>query len=114
MYKVKKRKLITNMFRRKFKYMILDVQIVGSSFIVLLDIPNGVDEINNIYALNSDGTIKWRVQDPTRIPEFNMSKHEPYIHISFDNDIIKANTFMGLQFTINPEDGRIMSKKIVK
>lgn len=113
--------LITKIFSVKFDYSISDVKYNLEVYIVLLNIPNDINEVDNIYGVNGQGDIIWRIENP--IKAFNISENEQgyeylansiYVGIFNDNGIFSANTFFGMKYDFDYKTGRLISKKGVK
>lgn len=109
-------KLITKMKEVKFQYNILDIRYSNGLYVVMLDIPKSVDEIDNIYGVNEDGVIVWRVENPIRA--FNISedtkgyayyKQSVYVGFLESNDkFLHVVTFFGMKYKLNGENGKLI------
>ena len=79
--RIKHNKLYINRTSVHFNYNIQEVIIMDSRVIVLLEIPMGVYETDNVYAVGLDGKIQWQVQSRKELSEeySKMSVLMPYV-----------------------------------
>lgn len=97
----------------KFSHNIRQIQTIGTDVVVLLAIPNNDDTLDNIYCYGSYGIIKWQVQ-PIKEAFPEMKQVFPFEQMSIIDGKISASDFYGRRFFINPDDGKITKKDIVK
>lgn len=90
-----------------FNYNIQSIIVLNEKIIVLLDIPMGCKEIDNIYAVDMNANIIWRIQSmKERFPENRF--FTPYVGVSYNDDQIVANDFNGGRYVISSIDGKII------
>lgn len=98
----------------KFPFDIDSMIVFNGVFVVLLDIPNEDNTIDNIYALNIDGKKLWKVQSVNKVYP-NITKFSPYVGMSLlENGNISATNYFGMNYEISIENGKILSKRMVK
>lgn len=96
-----------------FEYGIRKVEAVSGLFIVLLDIPFTETYLNNVYAIDNDASIVWRIQDSSVV--YPVKNKLPYEHFYIDDngDVIVSN-FYGVSYIINVFNGEIKGKTMTK
>ena len=119
---VKKNELTVNDFTVKFDYAIRDVKFLDGIYVVLLDVPVGVDEVDNIYGVALDGTIIWRVENP--IKAFSLSESTQgfeyfaksiYVYISLDDKKnLSGTTFFGMKHIIDLKTGKLLENDYIR
>jgi len=90
--------------------------------VVLLDIPVGVDEIDNIYGVSQDGNVIWRVENPLKafkIDEntqgFEYYAKSIYVGISVDDkEMLSGTTFFGMKYIIDCKTGKLLKKEYMR
>lgn len=97
----------------KFNHNIRQFKTVGDDVIVLLAIPNNDNTLDNIYCYGSYGIIKWQVQ-PIKEAFPEMKQVFPFEQMSIIDNKISASDFYGRRFIIDIQNGKILSKDIVK
>ena len=112
--RIKHNKLYINRISVHFNYNIQEVIIMDSRVIVLLEIPMGVYETDNVYAVGLDGKIQWQVQSRKELSEeySKMSVLMPYVgmHIREKDNMLQVNDFSGGRYIFNPENGYIIGR----
>ena len=112
--KIDKNLLILNGKTIKFDHNIRQFKTISDNEVfVLLSIPGNDDTLDNIYCYFSNGIIKWQVQ-PLKDVFPELKQVFPFEQMSIIDGKISATDFYGRRFMINPEDGTIISKDIVK
>ena len=87
-----------------FKYPAYKAIEMNSIVVVLLDIPQFEVFNENVLGVNSSGEIIWQIHKRQDSEE----NDEPYMNIwIYNNDEIRGNDSIGLNFIINPLDGSI-------
>ena len=102
-----------------FDYEISEVMYLSGIYIVLLNIPVGVDEIDNIYGVVSSGDIVWRVENPKKTFELdeNTQGFEYYTKSVYkginsdDKEILSGTTFFGMKYIIDHKTGKLLKKE---
>ncbi len=95
-----------------FDYNIRTVISYKKTYIILLDIPFNLTQINNLFCIDSNANLVWQVEDLNkRYPEQN---HLPYEQIGIEGDAVYASDFLGRCYKINIHNGKIESCTIVK
>lgn len=89
-----------------FQYKIEQVLSYNDTFLVLLQIPEDLDEINNIYCLNQDGQQLWQSEDLNVVRKGMLNL--PYEVMEFKGDFLFAADFYGRHYKINPANGKIL------
>ena len=98
----------------KFPYNIDSMIVYNGTFVVLLDIPNEDNTIDNIFALDIEGKKLWRVQSVAKAYP-DITQFSPYIGMSLlESGNISATNYFGVNYEISIEDGKILSKRMVK
>ncbi len=118
-YEVAENSLITTNFKIDFEHNISNVIYWDDIYVVLLFIPNNVNETDNIYGINSKGEIVWRIQNP--IKAFKIDKNEQgynylsssvYVHMHLDSDgIFTATTFFAMKYMFDYKTGKLLKKE---
>lgn len=118
-YEIIESTLRTSSFMVNFEYNIADVKYWDGIYVVLLAIPNGINETDNIYGVNSYGKIIWRIENPIRA--FNIGKDDQgynylassvftLVHLSSDGTFT-ANTFFAIKYTFDCKTGKLLKKE---
>ena len=82
---------------------------IKARFLILLEIPKGSKEIDNVYAVNEYGDVLWKIQNV--LDAFNIKQNTPYISLDFqDNDIVVTN-FYGLKYHLDIINGYLFNKE---
>lgn len=105
--------LVLNNKTIKFSHDIRQFKTFGDDVIVLLSIPGNDNTLDNIYCYSGNGIIKWQVQ-PLKDAFPELKQVFPFEQMNITDDKISATDFYGRRFIINPKDGKILSKDIVK
>lgn len=95
-----------------FEYDIRKVEEWKSCYIVLLAIPFDDNTLNNIYCLDKNFNLKWRVEDIAE--KYPKKNNLPYEGMSLNDGVLKATDFYGRCYTIDVSNGRIIDLEIVK
>ncbi|KPF92236.1 hypothetical protein IP81_09615 [Novosphingobium sp. AAP83] len=85
----------------KMPYPIEKVVVVENTLAVLLTIPRGTVENENVMGLNADGEIIWQIE---RIP--HVYEDSPYINIAVENRDLIAFNWDGDKVNISPTNGK--------
>jgi len=110
--------LKTEKFDIKFEYQITDVIYWDRVYVVLLSIPNEVDEIDNIYGVGDNGNIIWRIENP--IKAFKIAENEQgynyfassvYVAMNSDEGIFTGTTFFAMKYVFDYKTGKLIEKK---
>lgn len=117
-YEIINRTLKTDDFTTNFEYNIQDVIFWDEIYIVLLSIPNEVNEIDNIYGVNLMGKIIWKIENP--IKAFKLNKDEQgynylaaciYVHMNMSAEgVFTANTFSGMKYICDYKTGKLLKQ----
>ncbi|MGX7049584.1 hypothetical protein RU86_GL001642 [Lactococcus piscium] len=121
MYKVVEKKLFIDKNECSFEYDIDDVKYQSGIYVVLLNIPNEVEEVDNIYGVNEFGKIIWRIESPLVAfdikPEeqgYNYFANSIYTGIFVLDNKFSANTFFGMSYDFDFLTGKLLSKRGLK
>jgi hypothetical protein len=102
-YEIIDNTLRTRSFNVNFGYKITDVAYWDGVYVVLLSIPNKVDEVDNIYGVDEKGNIIWRIENP--IKAFKIDKKEQgynyfassvYVSVHLNEGIFIGTTFFAV------------------
>lgn len=125
-YEIFGKTLKTKTFEIGFDYNIEEVIFHDNVFVILL---NAADEngkvmkevVNNVYGVNPQGQIIWRIGEPT-LPtvtsewdkeEENNIDSEMFTLIHLWPEGIKATTFFAKRYTLDHKTGRMLGKDTV-
>ena len=119
-YRIENKKLLSKDFKVDFDYNIKDIQYIDNIYIILLDIPNNVDEIDNVYGVNEKGEIIWRIENPEKTfpvnktgkPEYDNIALSVYVSINFNPDmLLTATTFFATKYVVDYKTGKLLKKE---
>ncbi|MRX73695.1 hypothetical protein GJU40_16260 [Bacillus lacus] len=109
-FRIYHNKLITNDFEIEFEHVINKVEYISKIFLVLLKIPKGSSEVNNLIALNEKGETLWRVQNVK--DAFDIPKNTPYVSMNIiDSRIVKVTDFFGMRYSVDILSGKLIDKE---
>ena len=121
-YKISGNKLITDNFTTSFEYNIGQIECWDEMYVVMLDIPVGVDELDNVYGVDFNGKIVWRIESPLKA--FNVVKETQgymyyaksiYVCINLhEKGILTATTFFSMCYTVDHKTGKLLAETMVK
>ena len=89
-----------------FPRKIADVAVLDDEVVVMLDIPNGDNLNENIYAVSDKCEILWQVQ-PIEEYKDDISEILPYENLLYNDEKLSASDFYGRKFDINAKTGKI-------
>ncbi len=112
MYQYKENYIEINGNRREFKYNIGKVEQYKNTYMVLVGEPFDKTELNNVYCLDEQANVVWQSEDLGKL--YPTIKNLPYIRMAIVDDVIYACDFMGRNYLINVETGKIEGCKFVK
>lgn len=110
--KIKDNTLTINSVKIKFDYNIREAKICGDLIIVLLAIPFSETELDNLYAVSKQGKMVWRVQELNKA--FPNPNNLPYEQMNIKGNEITVTDFYARRYFINPLNGNIEKKDMVK
>ena len=74
-----------------------------------LDASEKSDEIDNVYDVDMEGNIIWRIQNKERVcPEYKFIS--PYVMINYIDGELIVNDFNGFRFVFSPDDGTFVKR----
>lgn len=121
-YEVEKCELKTANFTVKFDYEIAKVEYLDGIYIVLLYIPVGIDEVDNIYGVDSNGNVLWRVENPVKA--FSLSEDDQgfmysaksiYVGLNLDEaGTLSGTTFFAMRYTIDYKTGKLLKEEFMR
>ena len=121
-YEVYNNKLIVNGFEIEFDYDIADVKYMDKVYVVLLHIPNEVNEVDNIYGVDHMARLLWRIESP--IAAYNITPSEQgynylvsstYVHMYMDSEgVFTANTFFSIKYTFDHKTGKLLGREFTR
>ncbi len=110
-YKLSENKLITYNFQIEFKHKINKVELINDIYLVMLEIPKGSKEVDNLYGVKN-GKILWRIQSVGEA--FNIPQNTPYISLKILNsEKAQVTSFFGMRYTVEILSGRLLEKESV-
>ena len=97
---------------QRMKYPILKILEFDQLLIVLLEIPCNVVYNRNVFAIGSNGVLKWQVESPPMPTKTD----SPFTNISsdLDNNKLFAYNWNGGLYEIDILNGTILSSKLMK
>lgn len=95
-----------------FAYNIRYVLEVNETLIVLLEIPNNIMYLNNVFGINENGEKKWRIQSVEDV--FSINNQLPFENLMVNGADVFVSDFYGRRFSFNPTNGEILSSDIVR
>lgn len=96
-----------------FEYDIDSVRCINDVYIVLVDIPSDVKEVNNIYAINNICEILWKIQDPSSV--YGIINDVPYVGIRINEEgVLIATNFNGVTYSVDIKTGNIIGRGATK
>lgn len=109
-YMIEKDIFKTTEFEIKFQYDIDSIEHISNTYLVLLRIPMGSKEVDNLLGLDSNGNVIWRVQNA--VEAFGILQNTPYVAMNVvDSKKVKVTSFSGFRFTVSIEDGKLLEKE---
>ncbi len=94
-----------------FKNNILGIVTIEEKIIVVFETDED-DGYDNVYCYNLNQEKIWRIQQPPQ--KIGGTARVPYVGISIEDGECKVVDFFGRKFSININDGSIISKEIVR
>lgn len=85
---------------------------VNDTLIVLLEIPNNIMYLNNVFGINKNGEIKWRIQSVGDV--FPVKNQLPFENLMVNGTDVFVSDFYGRRFSLNPISGEILSSDVVR
>lgn len=95
-----------------FNHDIRSVVETNDTLIVLLEIPNNITYLNNVFGINKNGEIKWRIQSVGDV--FSLKNQLPFENLMVNGTDVFVSDFYGRRFSINPINGEILSSDVVR
>ena len=105
-------KLEINNNKIVFDYDIRYVVETNDILIILLEIPNNVIYLNNVFGVNKGGKVKWRIQNVNDV--FNIKNQLPFENLMINETGVYVSDFYGRRFSLNPITGKVLSNDIVR
>ena len=114
--------LKTKSFEVNFDYNISEVKYWDGIFVVLLDIPVGTNEIDNVYGVDSSGKVVWRIENAARAfsvdenaPWYNTYAQNIYVGINLSADgILVAFSHQSMKYTVDCKTGKLLDETFTK
>ena len=94
-----------------FDHNIRYVKEVNDTLIVLLEIPNNVTYLNNVFGITRTGEIKWRIQNVN--DGFPVKNQLPFENLMVKGTDVHVSDFYGRRFSLNTTNGEIISSDVV-
>lgn len=105
-----------------FEHNIQDVKYWDGIYVVLLKIPNNVNEKDNVYGIDASGKLMWKIQNPVEAFDlkgneqgYNYLASSVYVQIHVDSSgIFTATTFFGIKYTFDYKTGKLLKQESVR
>lgn len=97
--------LIVNSSNLSFPWPVAQVIHFDESIVVRLEPDVGSKFNENVYGVNLNGKIIWKIE-PCR----HVYEDSPYTHIAADGDIVKLSNWDGDELFVSPKTGTILKK----
>jgi len=117
-YIIENNHLKTEAFDVEFGFSVKTVIYYDEIFVVMLDIPTGVYEMNNIYGVDKAGRILWRIEDSKikfpikRSTKVDYLETPIYVGMNQDTDgSFFGITFWAMKYTFDYKTGKLLDKK---
>jgi len=104
--------IVVNDNKIVFDHNIRYVKEVNDILIVLLEIPNNVTYLNNVFGINKIGEIKWRIQSVSDV--FPIKNQLPFENLMVKDNDVYVSDFYGRRFSLNPSNGEVTSSDVVR
>ncbi|MFJ7982197.1 hypothetical protein ACIQ1D_18205 [Lysinibacillus xylanilyticus] len=85
---------------------------VNDTLIVLLEIPNNIRYLNNVFGIKKNGEIKWRIQSVGDV--LPVKNQLPFENLMVNGTDVFVSDFYGRGFSFNPINGEILSSDVVR
>lgn len=110
----RKNTLFINNKPLNFDYKIGNAIVIDNKVVFMLEIPQGNDTLKNIYCLSSDCQFLWQVQSALEAyPE--IGQEIPFSNLAVrKNGTVTASDFLGRNFDIDKNTGKLLNFKIVR
>jgi len=97
-----------------FDFVVGNAIEIDNKIVFMLEIPQNEDILRNIYCLNSNCQFMWQVQSPLEAyPE--IGQEMPFSNLAVrENGTVTASDFLGRNFDIDKNTGKIMKFKIAR
>lgn len=111
-FTISSNKLKTSEFEIEFEHEIDLVEYVGSKYLVMLKIPKGSKEVDNLLGVDLKGEVIWKVQNAEEA--FGILQNTPYIAMRIiDEKYAQVTSFFGLRFTVDIKSGKLIEKESI-
>lgn len=104
--------LVVNQKKIVFDHNIRYVKEVDETLVVLLEIPNNVTYLNNVFGINGIGEIKWRIQSVSDV--FSIKNQLPFENLMVKGIDVYVSDFYGRRFLLNTTTGKLLSSDVVR
>ncbi|MFC6335079.1 hypothetical protein ACFP56_20805 [Paenibacillus septentrionalis] len=104
--------LVVNQTKIVFDHNIRYVKEVDETLIVLLEIPNNVTYLNNVFGINEIGEIKWRIQSVSDV--FPLKNPLPFENLMVKGTDVYVSDFYGRRFLFNTTNGKLLSSDVIR
>lgn len=89
-----------------FRHPIDDLVCTGDGIVVLLEVPDDVDDPHNIVCIDRSGTINWQIDAPTE-----GAYEQPYHFIKLRGGKLIATNWDGYDYRVDKDTGAVMRHK---
>lgn len=111
-FKFETNKLTISEVEIEFDYDIGKVIRVDKILLVLLILPKGSKEVDNLYGVGENGEILWRIQSVDEA--LGITKNTPYVSLKVVNPrVAQVTSFFGMRFSVDIRNGEIIDKKCI-
>lgn len=104
--------IVVNNKKIVFDHNIRYAKEVNEILIVLLEIPNNVTYLNNVFGINKSGEIKWRIQSANDV--FPLKNQLPFENLMVKGTDVHVSDFYGRRFSLNPKNGEILTSDVAR
>jgi len=104
--------LVVNNKKIVFDHNIRYVKEANETLIVLLEIPNNVTYLNNVFGINEIGEVKWRIQSVSDV--FTLKNPLPFENLMVKGSDVYVSDFYGRKFLLNTTNGELLSSDVVR
>lgn len=112
MYEYENNQIEINRHKYCFDYNIGTVIYYQKKYIVMLTIPDEAADINNIFCLDEQANLLWQSEDLNLL--YPGYKNEPYANVGIKDGYIYASDFVGCNYKISLETGKIVGCQVNK
>lgn len=111
-FKIQDNLLITNDFSLEFESKINLIEKVNDLFLVLLEVKKGTKDVDNLYGVDNNGKVIWRIQSVN--DAFGIVQNTPYVALKvLCADRAQVTSFFGMRFIFYIDSGKMLEKECI-